>query len=113
MAEPIRPTTMVAWKLAVRPGQLVWLTLALGLLLAVVVVDRGSLGQILGQFATTDWRLGAAGLVLMAVVDLAKTWRWQVLYGGLRPTYQRVLQAQVVGQAANTLVPLRFGEVCR
>jgi hypothetical protein len=36
-----------------------------------------------------------------------------VLYGALQPSYRRVLQAQVVGQATNTLVPLRLGEVLR
>ena len=56
-------------------------------------------------------RLTALGL--MAAVDFAKALRWQVLYGQLRPSYRRVLQAQVVGQAANTLVPLRLGEVLR
>lgn len=113
MAGPVRPATALGWKTAVRPGALGWLVLALGLLVGVFWVDRGSLGQVAGQFASADWRLGFVALVLMAAVDFAKALRWQVLYGAARPTYQRVLQAQVVGQAANTLVPLRLGEVLR
>jgi glycosyltransferase 2 family protein len=78
-----------------------------------VVADRGSLGQFAAQFGSLDVRWAAVALVLMAAVDFAKALRWQVLYGQLRPSYRRVLQAQVVGQAANTLVPLRLGEVLR
>ena len=113
MAGSVRPATAVGWKSAVRPGAIGWLALALVLLVAVVVADRGSLSQFAAQFGSLDLRWAGVGLVLMAGVDFAKALRWQVLYGQLRPSYRRVLQAQVVGQAANTLVPLRLGEVLR
>ncbi|HEV7664790.1 MAG TPA: lysylphosphatidylglycerol synthase domain-containing protein [Chloroflexota bacterium] len=113
MAGPFRPDAVVGWKTAIRPGALVWLALALALLAGLFWTDRGSLSQIAGQFAAADWRLAVLALVLIIAVDLAKAWRWQVLFGAAMPGYQRVLQAQVVGQAANTLVPLRLGEVLR
>jgi uncharacterized membrane protein YbhN (UPF0104 family) len=113
MAGSFRPATAVGWKTAIRPGALAWLAIALALLVGLFWVDRGSLSQIAGQFASADWRLAVLALVLIVCVDLAKALRWQVLYGAIQPTYQRVLQAQVVGQAANTLVPLRLGEVLR
>lgn len=113
MAGSFRSATAVGWKTAIRPGAVGWLAFALVLLAGLLWVDHGSFGQVAGQFATADWRLALAALVLMAAVDFAKALRWQVLYGNVRPAYQRVLQAQVVGQAANTLVPLRLGEVLR
>src|SRR5919199_2668489 len=113
MAGPVRPATAVGWKTAVRLGALGWLALALVLLVGVALADRGSLAQFAAQFGSLDLRWAGVGLVLMAAVDFAKALRWQVLYGQLRPSYRRVLQAQVVGQAANTLVPLRLGEVLR
>jgi uncharacterized membrane protein YbhN (UPF0104 family) len=80
---------------------------------ALVWVDRDSLLQVPRQLGSADWRYAIYALALLVAVDLAKAWRWQVLYGVSQPSYQRVLQAQVVGQAANTLVPLRLGEVLR
>jgi uncharacterized membrane protein YbhN (UPF0104 family) len=99
--------------MAMRPGALAWLALALALLAGLLWVDRGSLGQVAGQFAAADWRLAIIALVLTAAADMAKALRWQVLFGQAKPSYRRVLQAQVVGQAANALVPLRLGEVLR
>src|SRR5438874_8524197 len=113
MAGPVLPATAVVWKRVVPPWAFVWLVLALALLAGLFLADRGSLGQIAVQFATADWRLAALALMLIVSVDLAKAWRWQTLFGALQPSYRRVLQAQVVGQAANTLVPLRLGEVLR
>jgi glycosyltransferase 2 family protein len=81
--------------------------------LALFWTDRDSLAQVPARFGSADWRLGALALVTLCMVDVAKTLRWQVLYGEQRPTFRRVLQAQVLGQAANTLVPLRLGEVLR
>ena len=113
MAGPFRPANVVGWKSAVRLGALGWLSVAFVLLVALWWVDRDSLRQVVGQFRSVDLRLAFLALVLTAAVDLAKALRWQVLYGQVQPSYQRVLQAQVVGQAANTLVPLRLGEVLR
>jgi uncharacterized membrane protein YbhN (UPF0104 family) len=113
MAGPIRPAAAVGWtKTAVRPGAL-WLAIALVLLAGLFWVDHASFGQVAGQFSAADWRLAFVALVLMAAVDFAKALRWQVLYGSVQPAYRRVLQAQVVGQAANALIPLRLGEVLR
>jgi len=106
-------TAALGWKSAIRPGALAWLAVALALLTGLWWVDRSSFTQVTGLFATADWRLALAALGLIVSVDLAKAWRWQVLFGMAMPRYQRVLQAQVVGQAANTLVPLRLGEVLR
>ena len=89
------------------------MALAAALLAGLLWVDRESLFQVPRQLGSADWRLAIVALVLLVAVDLAKAWRWQVLYGVTQPSYQRVLQAQVVGQAANTLVPLRLGEVLR
>src|SRR5437016_4444717 len=113
MAGPVRPATAVGWKTAVRPGAIGWLALAAALLAAVFWVDRGSLSDVPRQLGSADWRLAVVALGLLVSVDVAKAWRWQVLYGVAQPSYHRVLQAQVVGQAANTLVPLRLGEVLR
>src|SRR5438874_80035 len=113
MAGPVLPATAVGWKRVVPPWAFVWLVLALALLAGLFWADRGSLGQIAVQFETADWWLAALALILIVSVDLAKAWRWQTLFGALQPSYRRVLQAQVVGQAANALVPLRLGEVLR
>lgn len=113
MAGPVRPATAVGWMTPIRPGAFGWLTLAAALLAALLWVDRESLVDVPRQLGSADWRLALVALVLLVAVDVAKAWRWQVLYGVLQPSYQRVLQAQVVGQAANTLVPLRLGEVLR
>src|SRR5437764_5405123 len=113
MAGPVRPATAVGWKRVVPPWAFVWLVLALALLAGLFWADRGSRGQIAVQFETADWRLAVLALILIVSVDLAKACRWQTLFGALQPSYRRVLQAQVVGQAANTLVPLRLGEVLR
>lgn len=113
MAGRFHPATAAGWKSAIRPGAVAWLVVALALLIGLFWVDHTSLSHLSQEFAAADWRLALAALVLFITVDLAKAWRWQVLYGALQPTYQRVLQAQVVGQAANTLVPLRLGEVFR
>src|SRR5436309_13117639 len=102
MAGPFRPATAVGWKTAARPGAIGWLAVALVLLVGLFLADRGSLSQFAAQFGSLDLRWAGVGLVLMATVDFAKAWRWQVLYGQLQPSYRRVLQAQVVGQAANT-----------
>ena len=113
MAGSLHPANVIAWKSAGRWSLLGWLLLAATLLIGLFWVDRESLGQVPRQLGSADWRLAILALVLLVAVDLAKAWRWQVLYGVLRPGYQRVLQAQVVGQAANTLIPFRLGEVLR
>jgi len=113
MAGPVRPGLAVGWRPAVRLGAFGWLAVAVALVAGLVWFDRESLFDVPRQLGSADWRLAVVALVLLVAVDLAKAWRWQVLYGVLQPSYQRVLQAQVVGQAANTLVPLRLGEVLR
>jgi uncharacterized membrane protein YbhN (UPF0104 family) len=83
------------------------------LVAGLVWFDKESLSEVPRQLASADWRLAIVVLGLLVAVDLSKAWRWQVLYGVSQPSYHRVLQAQVVGLAANTLIPLRLGEVLR
>jgi uncharacterized membrane protein YbhN (UPF0104 family) len=103
----------VRWKTTGRFQALGWLSLASALVVGLLWVDRDSLSRVPTQVATADWRLACVALALLASVEFAKALRWQALYGEVRPAYQRVLQAQVLGQAANALVPLRLGDVLR
>jgi uncharacterized membrane protein YbhN (UPF0104 family) len=52
-------------------------------------------------------------LVPLAAVEMAKAWRWAVLFGRHRPPFTRALRAEVAGQLANALAPVRAGEVLR
>jgi uncharacterized membrane protein YbhN (UPF0104 family) len=57
--------------------------------------------------------LALLALVPLASVELAKTWRWAVLFGPQRPPFARALRAEVAGQLANALAPVRAGELVR
>lgn len=96
-----------------RLGALVWLLAGTALLAALVWFQRDSLTALPDQLRTVDWRWAVVALALLASVEMAKAARWQALYGDARPPFRRVLQALVLGQAANSLVPLRLGDAVR
>ncbi len=96
-----------------RLGTLAWLLAGAAVLAALAWLERDNLSTLPGQLISIDWRWAAIALLLLASVDLAKALRWQALYGRSRPSFRRVLQALILGQAANTLIPLRLGDAVR
>ncbi len=90
-----------------------WLALALLICAALVLGQQDVLTRSLGRLESADWRLSTGALFVLAAVELAKARRWQVLYGDEMPSFRVVLQATVLGQAANALMPVRVGELAR
>ena len=55
--------------------------------------------------------LAAATVLVLAAVELSKSWRWRVLLPRGMGDFPRCLRALVAGQLANALAPIRGGDV--
>src|SRR5262245_9054845 len=104
MAAAFDVARLIGWRNAGRLGPLLWLATGAVIVAAAAWVDRETLSTVGTQLAAVDWRIAILALPVLVSVELAKALRWQVLYGHHRPAYRRVLQATVLGQAANALI---------
>ena len=81
------------------------------LVLFLVTVD---LGRMVDALADADYVYVAPGVALYLTSILFRTIRWQVLLRHMRPiTVRRLYPVVVVGYMANSLLPMRLGEVVR
>jgi uncharacterized protein (TIRG00374 family) len=95
-----------AWRLA--------LGLALGLLAGALALRGTHLGEVWALLTHATLGPVALSLLLVAVTQLVKALRWQVILGGhARLPLKRALRGLLVGQALNLLVPARAGDFAR
>lgn len=95
-----------AWRLA--------LGLALGLLAGALALRGTHLDEVWTLVTHAAPGLVALSLVLVAVTQLVKALRWQVILGGhARLPLKQALRGLLVGQAVNLLVPARAGDFVR
>ncbi len=78
----------------------------------VLHIEWGPLGAALGGVAL-PWVAAASGILLFEFV--LRAWRWRVLLRplGANARTRDLFIAQIIGAAANTLLPLRAGEIAK
>jgi uncharacterized protein (TIRG00374 family) len=94
-------------------GRLV-LGLALGLLASILALQGTHLEEMWALFGRMAAGPVALSLLLVAITQLAKVFRWQLILGGrTRLAWVPALRSLLVGQAINLLVPARAGDFTR
>lgn len=103
---------------ATRPRIRLWLSLLLGLalstLLVVLLLRRIDLSRVAGEMRSASWAPLALSLAVKLLGFCGLAWRAEAL---LRPTakvpFPVLYQAQLLGFAANNVVPFRVGELAK
>lgn len=101
------------------PAGRLWLRLLVGALLMGLtlwfVLRDVSVGDLWAALQTADNRWIAAGVGAILLVNVAKTWRWQLLFypRTTRPPFRPTFWALMLGQVVNNLSPVRLGELAR
>lgn len=96
-----------------RRRDVLWVGLMLCLAAGLVLAQRDAAAGLLQQVGVINWAWAAPAMGCLVAVELAKAWRWQLLYGEQRPPYRAMLQALSLGQAASALMPIRIGDLLR
>ena len=95
--------TLIAW--AVTIGALAWFLYDLR-------GEWGNVGRAIGR-ADLFWILAASGILLGEFVLRALRWKILLRPLGVQVSVRDMFDAQVIGAAVNTLLPLRAGELAK
>lgn len=96
------------------PATRALLGLAVSLVFSVVTLERVDVGGVVRNIgrATGGWLLVGLGLAIVEVV--IRAWRWQALLAPfVRVPYRQAAGYLCIGYFANTLLPVRLGDVAR
>lgn len=85
--------------------------LGLGVVLILLLLRTVSPGRLGDAFGRADWRYLMAAFVPFVLIIWIKVVRWSLLFGSDPPPFRTLFGALNAGYAANTLVPLRMGEL--
>jgi hypothetical protein len=95
-----------------------WLVPSLGYTLSALslvwVFHSFNLRQTIADLISLDWRYVSIAVIIELSVYLSHAWRWNMLLRPMaRVPFWRSVQAIYIGLYANTILPLRTGEVIR
>lgn len=90
------------------------LGLAVGLGFVVLAARDIDLALLTATMGNANWWLVLGAVVSVFATNLAKTFRWGILFGpARRPPWRILLYGVLLGQFANIVLPARTGEVAR
>jgi glycosyltransferase 2 family protein len=93
---------------------LIWLGLAVSAVFAYLAVRGVDLGHVWSALRRCRYWTLAPALVLLAVANLLRAWRWQLQFAPpTRPRFGPALSALLVGTFFNNVLPARAGEAAQ